>query len=375
VKFHFSAGLAFAFASAVALACSGTTSSPSGTTSGDDGGTTSGDDGGTQPGDDGGTMPGVDASTHHDAAPPPPVEAGAPPPLTSAVSIIVEPSDRGQALIDAINGARTSVHMTMYLLSSSNVINALIGRHNAGLDVKVLLNKNFPPNGGSNASVFSQLSGAGVNVQWAPTGFTYTHEKTVILDGTTAWIMTMNATQTSPADNREYLAVDTDATDVHEAETIFESDWANVASSAHKLVTAPDNATSKLVALIASATRTIDIEAEELSDVTVTNALASASDHGVHVRIVLASGSSTPAQTTAIATLKQHGVQLVSLSTPYIHAKSLVVDGSSAYVGSENFSTGSLRYNRELGVLFNAQAEVQKVLTTTSGDFARGTPL
>jgi phosphatidylserine/phosphatidylglycerophosphate/cardiolipin synthase-like enzyme len=368
VRLRSSSVIAFFLASSIA-ACSGSSVTP-GAPPGDDAGA-AGDDASASS-DDGGTVtPGVDASPTHDASPPH-GDASAPPPLTSAVSIIVEPSDRGQALVDAINAAHTSVHMTMYLLTNSNVLNALVARKNAGLDVRVLLNKTFPSNGGSNASAYNQL---GAIAQWAPSGFTYTHEKTVIIDGTTAWIMTMNATQTSPTDNREYLAIDTDSADVHEAEAIFEADWSNVAFSAKKLVTAPDNASTKLTTLIASATTSIDIEAEELSDSGITGALASAADRGVAVHIVLASGSSSTSQATAIATLKQHGVKLVSVSTPYIHAKSLVVDGARAYVGSENFSTGSLRYNRELGVLFDAAPEVAKVLMTTNGDFSRGTPL
>ena len=80
-------------------------------------------------------------------------------------------------------------------------------------------------------------------------------------------------------------------------------------------------------------------------------------------------------QTQAVATLKQHGVSLVKVSTPYIHAKSMVADGLRAYVGSENFTTGSRLHNRELGVIFAQPAEVQKVLTTTAADFQRGTAL
>ena len=80
-------------------------------------------------------------------------------------------------------------------------------------------------------------------------------------------------------------------------------------------------------------------------------------------------------QTQAVATLKQHGVSLVKVSTLYIHAKSMVADGLRAYVGSENFTTGSLLHNRELGVIFAQPAEVQKVLSTTAADFQRGTAL
>jgi phosphatidylserine/phosphatidylglycerophosphate/cardiolipin synthase-like enzyme len=73
--------------------------------------------------------------------------------------------------------------------------------------------------------------------------------------------------------------------------------------------------------------------------------------------------------------LKQHGVQLVTYGALYVHAKSIVADGKYAYVGSENFSGASLGYNRELGVLTDTASEVSKVETTTSSDFAGGTPL
>ena len=43
--------------------------------------------------------------------------------------------------------------------------------------------------------------------------------------------------------------------------------------------------------------------------------------------------------------------------------------------GSENFSTGSLQYNRELGVVFSIASEVQKISSTIASDFSKGTAL
>src|SRR5262249_2376720 len=160
-----------------------------------------------------------DALGTSDGSPPPDADAGALA-YTSAVKIVVEPSDSGKALLSAIQGAKTSVHMTMYLLSNDAVVSALIAQKNAGHEGKVVLNQNFPQGGGSNAQAFDDLRGAGVNVVYAPSVYTYTHEKCVIIDGSTAWIMTMNTTQSSPRDNREYLAADTDPADVAAAEAV-----------------------------------------------------------------------------------------------------------------------------------------------------------
>jgi phosphatidylserine/phosphatidylglycerophosphate/cardiolipin synthase-like enzyme len=296
-------------------------------------------------------------------------------PSTSNLDIIVEPSDKGAALTHAIQNAQKSVHMTMYLLTSYDVIDALIAKHKAGHDVRVVLNQNFF-SGTGNQSVFNQLKSAGVPVHWAPSGFNYTHEKCVIIDGKAAWIMTMNATYSSPMDNREYLAVDRDPADVSEADGIFLADYAGKTATVNgKLVVSPVNSRGKLKTLIDGAHKTLDMEAEELSDYVLVGALDSAASRGVKVHIVLATGSASNAQTKAVANLKAHGVQLVSLGTPYIHAKSLVADGARGYVGSENFTQNSLDNNRELGLIFSAATQVNKVLTTTQKDFANGTAL
>jgi phosphatidylserine/phosphatidylglycerophosphate/cardiolipin synthase-like enzyme len=264
----------------------------------------------------------------------------------------------------------------MYLLSNSKVIDALITAQAGKKDVEVLLNQDFPSSGtdsGSNDSVFTQLQKAGVNVKWAPgAGSFYTHEKGVILDGKTAWIMTMNATESSPTQNREYLAIDTDANDVAEAEQIFQADFADLSSHPKgQLVVSPTNSLTELTGLIGLATSTLDMEAEELTDTDIVNALEAAGDRGVKVHVVLADASST----TQAAALEQHGVSLVTFSKYYVHAKSIVADGKYAYVGSENFSAQSLGYNRELGILTNTASEVSKVETTTQSDFAAGTAL
>jgi cardiolipin synthase A/B len=292
------------------------------------------------------------------------------------VSVIVEPTDKAQAVLTAIQGAKKSVHMTMYLLDDSRFINALIAQHTAGLDVKVVLNHVFPAGAGSNSSTYSQLQGAGVPVAWAPATFTLTHEKCIIIDSAQAWIMTMNLEVTSSTKNREFLAVDTQAPDVTEADAIFAADFAGTAiTPTGNLLVAPVNARDKLVALIAGAKKTLDIEGEELSDYKITDALVTAKKAGVAVRVVLSNTTPTAAQTSAVQELKLGSVPVVSVDTPYIHAKAVVADGTSAYVGSENFTTGSLQYNRELGLITTNAASAASVAQTIAADFAAGTAL
>ena len=78
----------------------------------------------------------------------------------------------------------------------------------------------------------------------------------------------MNATGTAPSENREYLALDTDAADITEAEAVFEADYAmHAITPSGALVVANSNARPDLVALINASTTTLDIEGEEFSDI------------------------------------------------------------------------------------------------------------
>ncbi len=312
---------------------------------------------------------------------------------SSGIVITVEPDGTGDAegLLTAIQGAQVSVHMEMYLLTNSDYIDALESL-SSKLDVKVLLNQTFPTGttaAQTNASTYTALQGAGVNVKWAPadpdgsdTG--YTHEKAVIIDPGTAnaqvWIMTMNLDTDAPKYNREFLAQDTISADIAEAEQIFEADYAGTpATVSGDLLVAPVNATQGLLALAQSATTSIDIEAEEIDssgvEEEVFNAITSKAQSGVKVRLVL-EDSSEATQTAAVTALQQAGATVVGYayggSGLDIHAKTMVVDGTTAYIGSENFTGGSLGYNRELGVIFQEPSEIAKIQTAINADVAGG---
>jgi phosphatidylserine/phosphatidylglycerophosphate/cardiolipin synthase-like enzyme len=301
---------------------------------------------------------------------------------TNAVSVVVEPSDNGAALLAAVKAAKKSVHVTMYYFTDTTLQSALVTLHNAGVDVEVCLNKVFPGTTANlNSSAYSYFNSKGVKVAYAPTAFNYTHQKTIIIDAATAWIMTMNTTQSSASGNREFLGVDTDTQDVADAEQLFQADFTGKGTTviATKLVVSPTasatiDARTKILAVVNSATKTLDVGAEEISDKTIVNALIAQKTAGVAVQIVV-SGSTTPsaAQTTAVTNLKAAGIVVKALSNPDMHAKAIIADEARAYFGSQNFTDTSLTQNRELGILTDNATEIAKMKTALDTDFAAGT--
>jgi cardiolipin synthase len=303
-----------------------------------------------------------------------PAEAGVPPGGTAAVTVQAEPSDKTAAFLAAVKAAKTSVDMTMYLLSDDTLISELTTLA-PKIPVRVVLNQTFPSSGsdsGNNNAVYTQLQNAQVSTVWASNAFTYTHEKSVIIDGTQLWILTANATYSGFTTNREFLVSDTDSDDVAEAEAIFEADFSGKSiTPSGKLLVSPVNMRSGLYALIDSATSTLDFEVEEFYDTGMAGAFCAAASRGVTVRGVVADLGQASSD-TPYPTLSGCGVSFVQVQSPYIHAKAIVADGALAYVGSANFSSTSLGHNRELGAILDDAAAVKTVARTIAGDIAAG---
>jgi phosphatidylserine/phosphatidylglycerophosphate/cardiolipin synthase-like enzyme len=311
---------------------------------------------------------------------------------STGVTVIVEPDgNKANPVIAAVTAATTSVYMTMYELDDANLISALTARASHGVTVKVILDSSTT-NKTSNTPAYNTLHAGGVNVIWSDNvKFMFTHEKTVMIDDKTAWIMTMNANTSVPYDNREYIAVDTDLADVNEAIAIFNADFADTSiTPTGDLVVAPTNARSKLYALMSTATKNLDLEVEEFSDADtdgIEAGLVAAAKRGVAVRVVIANETLEAEQTNANKAVKAAGGKIVmtgpasgegTTSNPYIHAKAITIDCVtpttcvSGWIGSENMTAGSLGYNRELGVIIDDATELAKVEAAINTDFAAG---
>ena len=252
---------------------------------------------------------------------------------------------------------------------------------NRGLDVRVMLEPHPFGGGTSPSKTLDTLAAAGIKAQFTNPSFSLTHEKGMIIDGMTAYIMTSNFSRSalggssgsSGYRNREYGIIDTNQQDVQATAAIFMADWNHSTAQFNdpNLVVSPINARNDFTTLINSAHSTLLIEAEEMNDSDIEQALANAAQHGVHVEVILpaANGTSSTGNSQGIATIKQGGVQVREDPQLYMHAKIIVVDSRVAFVGSENISTQSLDQNRELGILVSDPSVLNKLQTTFQNDW------
>ena len=292
------------------------------------------------------------------------------------VQLFIEPDNGVHVITDAIDGARQSVWVEMYLLTNRSVIRSLEDAANRGLDVRVMLETH--PYGSGSVSptqTLDRLSAAGIKVEATSPDFQLTHEKCMIVDGKSAYIMTTNFTNSALGVgsylNREYGIIDTNPADVQAVSSIFQADWnrTRVQLNDPNLVISPLNSRSDFLALINSAHTTLLIEAEEMQDSAVEQAIASAAQRGVHVQVVLPVPKGSDSNGGGITVIKQAGVQVREDPRLYMHAKIIVADGARAFVGSENISSASLDQNRELGILLADQTVINTLQQTFQQDW------
>ena len=295
------------------------------------------------------------------------------------LQVFVEPDDGVRPITDAIRNANRSIWVEVYILSDTTIITALEDAANRGLDVRVMLEPHpYEYSPVTVQSTLEKLKAAGIKVNNTNPIFQLTHAKFLLLDGTTLFLLTANLSHaalggTPQVTNREYLLEDAEAADVHEAQIIFTADWnrATPTLSDPNLLVSPINARVKLLALIANAQTTIQIENEEVQDTQLEDALAQAARRGVSIQVVLpAPSGGQDANAPGVALLREAGISVRGDAQYYIHAKLMLIDQTRAYVGSENISTASLDDNRELGLIAANPQTIQTLATTFSSDYA-----
>ncbi|WP_030616573.1 phospholipase D-like domain-containing protein [Streptomyces fulvoviolaceus] len=285
------------------------------------------------------------------------------------------------AVYDFINSATTSLDMTMYELEDTTAVDDLIALENKGVTVRVVLDRQHQS---ANGSAYSALTGAGVGVVWSSSAFVYTHQKTITVDGTKSLILTGNLTSQYYATGRDYGVFDDDSRDVASIEKVFDADYAGTSitpTDGDHLLWSPTDSRDRLLSVINSATKTLDVEELEFSDSAVVDAIAARAKAGVTVRVVLESPSGYADE---VSEIEAAGGTVVGYSDPdgfYIHAKAMVADyGLSTQeveAGSMNISSNSLSNNRELGIVLTGTGVAQSVATTIettfAGDYTGGT--
>src|SRR4030081_1900611 len=94
-----------------------------------------------------------------------------------APRLIVEPDDGLEPVREFINSAESSLLIKQFTFTDESLIQAVVDRKNAGVDVRVMLNAQRSGGDRANDETYGKFENAGIAVQWSNPKFYVTHEK------------------------------------------------------------------------------------------------------------------------------------------------------------------------------------------------------
>lgn len=300
-------------------------------------------------------------------------------------SLIVMPEAGTRDLVAAIDGAKKTVDIEVYILTSADITDAMTRAAKRGVQVRCLLepepynpaNPNNPLP--TNKVTRKKMADSGVYFRWTnKESFTFTHQKSMVVDGTTAYIMTMNLSKGAMLDNREFVIVERDPQRAQQVQALFDADWTYDSFDGSKLgnlVLSPVNARSQLTRLIDSAQKSLSIEIEVFYDPDIFDLLARKQKAGVAVSVLLPNPKKLDFGLQTAEELRRRGITNIQfIKKPVPHCKLIIADAQRAYIGSVNLTTNSMDKNRELGILLDDPGIVGKLLQINKSDWSHGEP-
>ncbi len=294
----------------------------------------------------------------------------APTPAPALENLFVEPDDGVDPLLQAIDHAQKRIQVTVYLLTYHDIIDALESAARRGVTVQLIL-EGHPYGGGDNLDVIKTLQSHGIEAKTGNPAFHYTHQKTVTVDNSIAFLMTSNLTYSAFHKNREFIVETRDPAKIAEINEVFAADWARRPPKLDhpRLVWSPINSRSTVLGLINSAHHDIKMYQEEMYDQEVIGALVTAAEkRHLSVQVI---GPYRKDDQGQWATLSRNRVQVHQIEYPFIHAKTILVDGKIALLGSMNISETSLDFNRELGLITRDPAIIGRLQQAFATDWQR----
>lgn len=291
--------------------------------------------------------------------------------------LIVEPDDGLDPVLEFIGSAQTSLLIKQFTLTDESLIDAVIERRRAGVDVRVMLNAARSGGDRANDETFERFSAAGIDVQWANPKFYVTHEKSVVVDEMTALVATFNMSLKYFTLTRDYGVIIDDPVHVAQIVEVFNADWNHddwVPAAYEGLLWSNSNSRLHMARFIDTATRRIDVQHPKFVDAVILDHLAAAVGRGVRVHVLCGgrhgiSEGDVLDTFASLRTLRRFGAKVHKQKNLRVHAKLLIVDDERALVGSMNIDRSAFDLRRELGITLTEPAVVARLKAVFDADW------
>src|SRR5690349_385157 len=131
-------------------------------------------------------------------------------------SLIVLPDETAKPILDAIEGAKKSLRIKMFVFSDPDLMKAVIAAQKRGVKVRLMLNPARRSGEAENEDTRKKLSKAGIEVVDSNPAFDLTHEKSMVVDDKTAFVKSLNWETKNFTETRDYAVATMHANEVEE---------------------------------------------------------------------------------------------------------------------------------------------------------------
>lgn len=286
--------------------------------------------------------------------------------------LIVEPDEGATPVRDLIASATKTLRIKQFSCTEPSILDAIVARHAAGVDVKAMFNPQRSSGSRANDDALKMLQDNGVAAQWTNPAFYVTHEKSIVVDDQVALISTFNLAEKYFTLTRDYGIVTSDPAQVKQIVEVFEADWNHEKWSPtgeSGLLWSNNNSRKLMAGFIDAAKERLDIQHPKFVDATILDRLVEAKHRGVEVRLLCGgkhgiSDYDVLDTFSSLRVLHRSGVKVHKQKNHRLHAKLLLADGKRGLLGSMNIDRSAFDLRRELGT-FVADPGVLKGLYAT----------
>jgi cardiolipin synthase A/B len=298
-------------------------------------------------------------------------------------SLIVLPDDSAKPILDAINGAQKSLRIKMFVFSDPELLKAVLAARARGVKVQVMLNPARRSGEEDNEETRKTLTAGGIDVLDSNPAFDVTHEKSMVVDDTHAFVKSLNWQTRNLTETRDYAVVTSHPHEVDEVAACFEADWNRKSfESGEKshLIWCKGNGRDRIAAFIDGAKHSLFLQNERYQDPIIIEHLVRAQMRGVKVHIM-----SRPPHTLkkekliegvgGLRVMDDVGIKVRKMKHLKLHGKMLLADGLRAIVGSINLAPGSFDSRRELAIEVHDDDVVSRLHHVVQHDWKHAHPL
>jgi cardiolipin synthase len=275
------------------------------------------------------------------------------------VQLIIQPESGVAPIVNAIRRARRRIDIAIFRFDHADIEVALAEAvHKRGVVVRALIAHTNKGGEDKLRKLEQRMLDAGITVARTPDNFLRYHGKYLVVDDK-LHVFGFNFTRLDIEKSRSFGIATRDRRTVQEAVKLFEADLARnpYQPSRSNLVVSPESARGMLATFIKGARKDLAIYDEKITDPAFKALLKQLAAKGVRVRV--------------LGKLKGPDGDVLerSFKGGRLHVRTIIRDGTRAFVGSQSLRTLELEQRREVGLFISNPAVTRRLMQVFEADW------